>query len=239
MDDSPATVHRPCDDTGHLLVGEALGAGELVAAVACLLGIELGDHAAPDVLGPDRLEGGVGVADQRERRKERQAAGERHPRILTVVDDRRGEDRRLKLRLGHRLLRERLRAEEPRPLKLGCADCGEEDEPLDARLLGRPQEPGGGEPVQLLHLCGRLIADRRGEVDHGFDTAKRLAPGARIAHLAEVAKHDPHVHTVAAEAARVAHERSDVVAPLDQERKERLAHGAGGSGHKNHAHEVT
>ncbi len=69
--------------------------------------------------------------------------------------------------------------------------------------------------------------------------AKRLAAGPGVAHLPEIPQRDLHVDAVAPEAARITHEGADVLAPLNQERQERLAHRPGGSGQKNHAGEVT
>ena len=88
-------------------------------------------------------------------------------------------------RFPHSVLRERLGAEEPGALEAGCAHRGEEDEALDAGALGGAQQTQGPESVHLLDAARRLIADRRGEVDHGVGAAERVAKRVRVAEIAE------------------------------------------------------
>jgi hypothetical protein len=63
-----------------------------------------------------------------------------------------------------------------------------------------------------------LVADRRGQVDHGVGAAERLALKVAIAQPGQVAQGDLHVHAVAAQAPRVAHEGADVMSGAQQER---------------------
>ena len=105
---------------------------------------------------------------------------------------------------------------------------------LDPGPLGRPQEACGGEPVQLLDPCVGLVADRRREVDHRVRSAQRLALEMAVAQAGQVAERDLHVDPMAAEAARIAHQRPHVVARLQQEWKQRPAHGSARPGQQDH-----
>ncbi len=107
----PLPPRRAGHGEGDLVVGEDLGAGELVAGVL-LVALERRDHAARHVGGPDRLVGGPPGAGDRDHREQRQPLQQPHPAVLGVVDDRRREDRRLQRRGRHGLLGQRLGAEE-------------------------------------------------------------------------------------------------------------------------------
>ena len=99
-DDRQGDVHerpRPsrdaADQLGHIVVGERLGPGQLVAgAVATRQG---GGDALRRVPGPDRLEASPALAGHRHHRQEGEAPQQGDPGVAVVVDDRGGEDRRL------------------------------------------------------------------------------------------------------------------------------------------------
>ena len=71
-----------------------------------------------------------------------------------------------------------------------------------------------------------LVADRRREVDHRVRSAQRLTLKMAVAKAGQVPERDLHVDPMAAEAARIAHQRPHVVARLQQEREQRPAHGS-------------
>ena len=117
------------------------------------------------------------------------------------------------------LLGERLGAEEPGALEAGRAHRGEEDEALDAGALGGAQQAQRAEPIHFLDPARRLIADRRGEVDHRVGAAQRMAKRVRVAEIAE-RELDPN--PVRPEQARIAHEGAHGLSRLDQGGEQRL-----------------
>src|SRR5581483_4233256 len=124
------------------------------------------------------------------------------------------EDRSGYRRGGDGALRERLGAEEAGALDLARAQGAEEHEALDARPLGGAEEARGGEAVQLLDPGAALVADRRGEVDHGVHPPQSLALDVEVAGAPEVPERDLHVHPVAPEPARVANQGPHLLATL-------------------------
>ena len=76
----PLTPRRAGDGEGDLVVGEDLGAAELVAGLR-LVPLERRDHAARHVRRPDRLVGGSPGARDRDHREQRQPLQQPHPAV--------------------------------------------------------------------------------------------------------------------------------------------------------------
>ena len=233
VDERSLASGRAGDQACDLLVGEPLGAGELVAARAAA-GVEVGERAASHVVGPDRLERGSALARDRNRGQQRQAPLDRHPRVIGGVDDRGGEDGRLELGGRHGPLGQRLGSKEARALDLGGADRGEEDEALDPGGLGGAQQARGGEAVELLDRRTGLVADRGGEVDHGAHAAQRAADDPGVGELDQVAEHDPHLDPQTAESARIADQHAHLLVAVEQLRQQRPADGSRRAGYQDH-----
>ena len=115
------------------------------------------------VPGPDRLEARPPRSRQRGPPAARQPLQQGDPGISRAVDDRGREHRGLERRPSDRPLGQRLGPEEPRALELVAPIAREEEEALDARALGRSQQPHRGQPVQLLDRppgWSRIVAAR-------------------------------------------------------------------------------
>ena len=110
----------------------------------------------------------------------------------------------------------------------------EEDEALDARALGGPQQPAVARPFSSSTARVGLVADRGGQMDDGVDAAQRLALEVAVAEPRQVAEGDLHVDAMAAQAARIANEGTHVVPGLEQQRQERPADGSTGPGQQDH-----
>ena len=65
--------------------------------------VEVGDDGAGDVLRPDRLEPGLALAGDRQQGEQGEPPHDRHPGVVAVVDDRRGEDGGRQLGVAHAL----------------------------------------------------------------------------------------------------------------------------------------
>ena len=131
----------------------------------------------------------------------------------------------------HGLLGERLGAKEAGALELGRAERGEEEEALGAGALGGAQQAQRPEAVDLLDAARRLVADRRREVDHRVAAAHGVPQSVGIG---EVDERELHVDALGAEAARLAHERTHLMAPGEQQREQRRAHHPCRAGDKDH-----
>ena len=204
-----------------------------MTAVA-LAAIEVGEHAAGHVAGPDRLVERAPVAGDRQDRQQRQTSHRPHPGIVGRVDDRGREDGRRQLGSAHRVLGERLGPEEAGALDRGCPDRREEDEAVQAGGLRAAQQARCGEPVELLHPGVRLIADRRREVDHGADAAQRPADHPGVGEVGEVAEHDPNLDPQPTQATRVADQHPHLLASLEQLRQQLAADGPRRSSNQDH-----
>ena len=144
-----------------------LRAGQLVAGVGRVAGLEHAHHAVGGVVGPDRLRarapapssGTTGSSASRSRRCRRRSPGR--------VDQRAGERGRVQARRRHGPLRERLRAVHARVVVRRGAERRQPHEPLRPGSLGRPQQPRGGQPVDLLDRRARLVALGRRQVHDG------------------------------------------------------------------------
>jgi hypothetical protein len=68
-----------------------------------------------------------------------------------------------------------------------------------------------------------LVANRRREVDHGVHASKRLALKVVVSEAGEIPKRDLDLDPVAPEAARIADQRTDVLALREQAWEERPA----------------
>ncbi len=216
--DQPArTAGDLADQVGHLVVGERLGPGQLVATPPAIAS-ERGDYAAGGVVRPDRLEARPPVAGDRQHGQEGEATQQRHPGVGAVVDDRGGEDRRLQGGGGNRPLGQPLGAEEAGALGSGGVKGAEEDEAAHAAALGGAQQAHRCQPVQLLDPVRGLVADRRRQVDDGVDAAQRLTHQVGVGHLAEVAERDLHVDPPWSQPPWLAHEAAHVLALLEQQR---------------------
>ena len=211
---------------GDLVVGEDLGAGQLVA------GALLSRARAPrSRSAPRRRPRSAGRRTARSRRSG--SPGAAPAASAAAPSGRRGHRRSTARRspsasgeAATASLRQRLGAEEAGALELARPQRGEEDEALHAGPLGGPQQARGRQPVQLLDPCVGLVADRRREVDHGVRSAQRLALQMAVAEARQVAERDLDLDPMTAEPARVADQRPDVVAGLEQEREQRPADGS-------------
>ncbi len=107
---------------------------------------------------------------------------------------------------------------------------------LDARLLGRAQQPVRAERGHLLDAARRLIANRGGQVDHRVGAADGVAEAARIA---EIGERELHANPLRTESARIANQAADLVARVEQPGQQRGAHDAGPSGEQDHPRNPT
>jgi hypothetical protein len=94
-----------------------------------------------------------------------------------------------------RIRRARLRVEAPSAEK--------NTNRLDAGALRGPDQPPGRDAGQFLDRAVGLIADHRGHVHDGFDTAERVPEGQMIGQISE---RDLHANPLDAESPRVAHQ---------------------------------
>jgi hypothetical protein len=79
-----------------------------------------------------------------------------------------------------------------------------------------------------------LVADRRGEVDHGVGAAQGLALKVAIAESREVAERDLDVDSMTPEPPRVPRQGADVVAGAQQKGQKRPANGPARPGEEDH-----
>ncbi len=190
----------------HVLVGQHLGPGHLEPPRPARR--PFAQHViggGGDVLRPDRLITRTAAARDGHHRKQRHAAQERQPRVSRGVDDRGREHGRVERRLDHGLFSKRLRAKEPRPRARRRPDRAEEEEALGSRGLCIAQQAGRREPVELLDAAGRLVADRRSQVDHLARAADELPQRCRVG---QVPERDLDPHAVRSQASRVPHEHA-------------------------------
>ena len=91
-------------------------------------------------------------------------------------------------------------------LRVSRAERREEHEAPRAGALGGPDQPPGGDAVELLDRSVGLVADHRRQVHDRVDAAQRVAKRQRVA---EVAERDLDADPLGAEPPRVAHQAAD------------------------------